>query len=152
MSKETSVFLPIAMAAYDLTIGGEGIRPALRWVKRYAPFVAAGIFYLAARSYSLGGIAPMRNTPDMEQGDILINFFPLVWAYIHKLVLPVKLVFYEYLTPAHSIADGMVIFSILVIIAIIIPRRMAPAEKQARPLRALMDIYPHASGISNIIF
>ncbi len=120
MSKETSVFLPIAMAAYDLTLGGEGITPVFRWVKRYAPFVAAGIFYLAARSYSLGGIAPMRNTPDMAEGDIIINFFPLVWAYIYKLVLPVELVFYEYLTPAHSIADGIVLFSILVILAIII--------------------------------
>ncbi len=120
MSKETSVFLPIAMVAYDLTIGGEGVRPVFRWIKRYAPFVAAGIFYLVARSYSLGGIAPMRNTPDMAGGDIALNFFPLVWAYIYKLVLPVELIFYEYLTPAHSVTDAVVIFSILVILAVII--------------------------------
>ena len=120
MSKETSVFLPIAMVAYDLTIGGESIKPVLRWIKRYAPFVAAGIFYLTVRSYSLGGIAPMRNTPDMAEGDIAINFLPLVWAYIYKLVLPVELIFYEYLTPASSITDGVVLFSILVIVIIII--------------------------------
>ena len=119
-SKETSVFLPMLLVAYDLIVKRERVSPFLPWVKRYAPFVGAGVLYLLARIASLGGITPMRNAPDLEAPSIALNFLPLVGTYIYKLLLPVKLIFFEYLRVAESIGDWRIVASALFIIGLVV--------------------------------
>ncbi len=119
LSKESSVFLPPLLVCYDLVVKREPVMPFLPWIKRYAPFIAAGFVYLVIRSLSLGGITPMPTTSDLSTGAITLNFFPLVGIYLYKLLLPINLIFLENFRMPVSIGDWRIAATILCLAAII---------------------------------
>ncbi len=119
LSKETAAFVPPLLVCYDLLIRREPVRPIKAWIVRYLPFVFVGIVYLVMRFQALGGITPMSNEPDLAEGDIVLNFFPLVHAYIGKLYRPVNLIFYEYLDVVTGLTDPRLLGSLVVIFSVI---------------------------------
>lgn len=119
LSKESSVFLPPLLVCYDLVIKREPVMPFIPWIKRYAPFIIAGLIYLVIRSLSLGGITPMPTTSNLTTGAITLNFFPLVGIYIYKLLLPIKLIFLENFRMPESIGDWRIAATIVSLAAII---------------------------------
>lgn len=119
LSKESSVFLPPLLVCYDLIIRREPVVPIVPWVKRYAPFIAAGFVYLIIRTYSLGGITPMPGTTELGTASILFNLIPLVGTYLYKLIVPINLIFYERFIAASGLTDWRVLASIITLAAII---------------------------------
>lgn len=119
LSKESSVFLPPLLVCYDLIIKREPVLPFMPWVKRYVPFIIAGLVYLIIRSLSLGGITPMPSFSELSTGSIILNFFPMVGVYLYKLLLPINLIFLERFRMPESIGDWRIAATI-VSLAIII--------------------------------
>ncbi len=87
--KETAIILPVLIIACDLTF-----EPGYRlkyFAKRYIPFILLSGFYLAARFFVLGGLAPHRQHGTLTVFQCVMNIFPLFAGYLERVILPLKL-------------------------------------------------------------
>jgi len=90
LCKETGLLLPFVLFIYDYAVKRR--RPLA--LKKYLPYLAVIIAYLAARSLALRGIMPAQSDERMaELGPFgyLINAFYLFVKYMEKLLLPLNL-------------------------------------------------------------
>lgn len=109
--KETAAALPLIVFLYDFSTG-RGIRE--RW-KAYALFAAAGGLYWLMRFHAIGALMHHKQS-DLSFFEAVLNVFPLVAAYLGKLVLPVGLsAIYEF-RPAVSLFDARVIAGAAVVV------------------------------------
>ncbi len=98
--KETAAALPVIIYLYDFSRGREIFE---RW-KAYALFAAAGGLYWLMRFNAIGGFMHHKQS-DLSFLEAGLNVFPLVAAYLGKLVLPMGLsAIYEF-RPAVSLFD-----------------------------------------------
>ncbi len=94
LSKETALTLPLMLLAYDysykkdLNLNKEGI---YRLIKRYLPYLAAALVYLAMRLYALGALVPSKGHAGLGIYGNVINALTLFSEYLGKLLLPVNL-------------------------------------------------------------
>jgi tetratricopeptide (TPR) repeat protein len=124
LCKETALTLPLMLAVYDYSSARNSYRP-LHYIKRYVPFLAVAVLYLAMRSLVLSGFAPLKRHSDLNAYEYFINVFPLFARYLEKLILPLDLkVFYVFkpisslLTTTGAVALGITLsFAVAAIIA-----------------------------------
>ena len=100
LSKETAAVLPILLFSYDLAVNRPeyfplGAGAVKRLARRYGPFVAVGVAYIAIRSYAIGGFAPTTRHAELGATDYLMNIPPLFAKYLYMLISPTAL------TPTH---------------------------------------------------
>ena len=123
--KETAAAMPVVVFLYDFSRGRE-MRG--RW-KAYAMFAAAGGLYWYMRFHAIGGLMHHKQS-DLSFLEAGLNVFPLVAAYLGKLVLPVGLsAIYEF-RPAVSLFDVRVMAGVAVVagfLAAIFFSRKSPA-------------------------
>lgn len=87
--KETALTLPALLIGYDIKFRMDR-RFSELW-KRYVPYVAVAVGYLAIRIYALGGFAPAKRFTSLSALEYVINVFPLFAQYIQKLFFPINL-------------------------------------------------------------
>ncbi|MEE9543822.1 MAG: tetratricopeptide repeat protein [Thermodesulfobacteriota bacterium] len=132
LGKETAmVFIPLIFL-YDLSSfkAQKGSGEGFKWTP-YIPFILAASLYMLLRTYALGGLV-QKETVDIGAFKALINIFPLFFAYIGKLVLPVNLSVIYSLEYAEKFSDPATLTGLLVSIAFIIlfiyyRKRVAPS-------------------------
>jgi protein O-mannosyl-transferase len=99
LSKEIALAFPAVLFAHDLAFR----RP--RPLRSLGPYLAAAAVYFALRWNALGGMQPVRRHEELGPGGVLLNVFPLVGAYLAKLVAPVGLSAFHAFDPVESPAD-----------------------------------------------
>lgn len=113
--KETAAALPSLVFLYDLS---SGRRVGERW-KSYALFIAAGAVYAIMRYSAIGGVMHHKQI-DFNIADTVINIFPLVTAYLGKLVFPAGLsALYEF-HPARTVFDIRVLAGLVIAVAFLV--------------------------------
>ena len=109
-SKEPGLTLPLLLVAYDYTFG-RGLNTSS--MRRYAPYVIAGLVYLALRTFALGGFAPASGTEAELNLEYLVNVPFLFALYLGKLLVPINLnAFYDLSPLASSLAWRMIVASV----------------------------------------
>jgi len=101
LCKETALVLPAALVAYDAVLQPWNRSRALRWL----PFLAVAAGYVALRWHALGGLAPERRHAELTGLQLLVNVFPLLAAYLWKLVFPFGLNAFHVLHPVESLLE-----------------------------------------------
>ncbi len=112
LSKETAITFPAIAIAYDLVTPGAPPRWGER-ARRYAPYAAAIVAYLALRAAALPEFAPLRRHAELGWAGYAVNVFPLFADYLVKLVLPLDLNAFHVFRPIGSILSARGIASLL---------------------------------------
>jgi tetratricopeptide (TPR) repeat protein len=102
--KEPALTLPVLLLAYDYIFRKEPTR-FLYYVKRYTPFLAIGLGYLALRIYALGAFAPVQSRLNLSAYQYAINVFPLFMQYLEKLLVPLNLNAFYVFHPITSLLE-----------------------------------------------
>lgn len=111
--KETAALIPALMLAYDWLLRGE--RDVAAAFKRYLPFAAAGVAYIAMRQYVLHGMAHPESYP---LRDILLTLPTFLWFYVRELIWPIGLsVFHDVPFVTHPTFSNFVLPLLGVVIA-----------------------------------
>ena len=115
LSKETAMALIPMIFLYGYFFRKEGARGWARGsLIQYIPFIVIALLYLVLRSYSFSFIA-IEKKLDISLYESMLAVFPLLSAYLGKLLFPVTLnVLYPYYKVS-TIADMRVILSFLVL-------------------------------------
>jgi len=109
LSKETAMALIIIIPLYEFS--RLGLRCLKRW-RIYLCYLIPAVFYMAMRTYALGGMTQM-SLIKMSFYEGLINVPPLVARYLGKLLLPVGLSVIYSFEPVHSALSFMFILGLL---------------------------------------
>jgi tetratricopeptide (TPR) repeat protein len=88
LSKESSLSLPLVLAAYDIAFRERPLR-IREGIKRYAPFLVVVLTYLALRYSALGGM--IRPFVKLSVYENIINMPYLFAMYLLKLLFPTRL-------------------------------------------------------------
>ena len=110
--KETALTLPLLLFIYDCAFGRS--KDYLSYLKKYIPYISAGIVYLILRFHALGGLAPDTRHAELSSYQYVINVFPLFSQYIEKLLLPLDLKAFYVLHPITSIFEPQGLLSLIV--------------------------------------
>jgi tetratricopeptide (TPR) repeat protein len=116
LCKEPALTLPLLIVAFDYSTDRISSGPAARAaLKRYLPYIAVGLIYLALRVHSLHGFAPAWiSHRELGTHAQAATAFQLFSAYLWKLLFPVDLSAYYLLHPVKSLHDSAAILSLLV--------------------------------------
>ena len=112
LSKETGLTLPAVLIVYDYMR-----RKSIKNLpfKNYLPFLLVAVGYILMRSYALKGVSPREaylEHPVLQA----LNFFPVMLKFLWKLLLPINLTPAYIYEPILSVADPLMLVSIVVII------------------------------------
>lgn len=115
LSKETGLTFPAVLIAYDYMR-----RKSIKSLpfKNYVPFVLVAIGYILMRSYALKGVSPREAYLEHPLLQAL-NFFPVMLKFLGKLVLPVNLTPAYIYEPVLSVANPLMLVSIIVVILLV---------------------------------
>jgi hypothetical protein len=103
VSKETAAVVPVILIGYDLLVRKTPPSAVSTWLKRYAPFVAAGAVYIAIRMAALGVLTPSEDKyAFLTDAQYAMNVAVLFAMHMWKLVLPTGLTVAHVFTPALS--------------------------------------------------
>ena len=105
LSKEVALVFPGILAAHDLAWGNWRRRGARALARAALPFAAALVVYFALRVHALGALAPVRRHAELGAWELLLNVFPLLGAYLLKLVVPSDLTVFHAFEPVVSVSD-----------------------------------------------
>jgi len=109
LSKETAMALIIIIPLYEFS--RLGLRCLKRW-RIYLCYLIPAVFYMAMRTYALGGMTQM-SLMKMSFYEGLINVPPLVARYLGKLLLPVGLSVIYSFEPVHSALSVMFVIGLI---------------------------------------
>jgi tetratricopeptide (TPR) repeat protein len=123
--KEPALTLPAVLLAYDYLFRKEQIR-FLDYVKRYSPYIAIVLGYLALRIHALGEFAPVKSHVTLSAYQYAINIFPLFTHYLEKLLLPLNLNAFYVFHPINSLYElkgalsliATAVFAVLLLLAL----------------------------------
>ncbi len=115
LSKETAVVIPLLIMLYDWLFEGQGrIRALASGWKRYAPYFALALVYLAVRRLALGRVSQCPYWGDSVWTTVL-TMFRAALEYVRLLFLPLRLrVDYVYQLSA-SLLDWRVLGSLAIL-------------------------------------
>ncbi len=138
LSKETGLTLPAVLIAYDYMR-----RRSIRSIpfRNYVPFVLVAIGYILLRSYVLKGVSPREaylEHPVLQA----LNFFPVMLKFLGKLILPVNLSPAYIYEPILSVADPLMLVSIVVVISLVCLLWRYRFAKPWLPVAAVMLFIP----------
>ena len=136
-SKEAALVLPFFIILYDYFRGSLGDERRGMNLKAYPAYFAILIFYLLMRFNAIGEVVAR----ELYSDDVFVlsaNILPLAVEYLGLLIFPVKLSHYHFFTPATSLGDPMIVFSVVVLSVAVISlfsfvrreRRRLPAAKE----------------------
>jgi protein O-mannosyl-transferase len=131
LCKEPAVTLPIVLIAYDVSFGKKEESFFSRG-KKYVPYLIVLGIYFAARTYALGGFAPVKAHGDLSSYQYAINVFPLFARYLRKLLFPVNLSAFYTLGPVYSLMEVKGILGLAVSVAYIALSLLA--YRKSKPL------------------
>jgi len=114
-SKETALMLAPAIALYE-HLFRESSEPHLRRPLFYLGHVAALVFYLVMRIFSLGGFQVATNPYGvLPPAQFLLSAVYLVGKYVAKLLVPSPFNIFHVFHPARGLADWRVLGGLLVL-------------------------------------
>lgn len=114
LTKETAIVFPALIFIFEAA--SRGARNALSpgSLKKYAPYSAAALSFLAMRIYAIGSITPSEKISASLTGtQHLVNAFPLFFKYMRSLVLPINNHPLQLFEPFMSVSEPRVFLSIL---------------------------------------
>ena len=119
LCKETALTLPILLIAYDYS-SSQSHDPSSAWVPRnlkshmmrYLPYIIVAGIYFTLRTNAIGGFAPQKAHPELDNWQYFINIFPLFIQYLEKLILPINLNVFYVFHPISSIMEPKGIINI----------------------------------------
>ena len=112
LSKETSLALPLLIAAFDIIFRD---REKFRFRARYIPYGVVIIIYFALRINALSGLTPRPGSHSyLSAFQYFINIFPLFIDHMKTLIVPIKLSIYHVFHPVYSAGEFRSIISFLV--------------------------------------
>jgi tetratricopeptide (TPR) repeat protein len=119
LTKETAVLLPLLFFIYDRTRGRDEKVLGAPVVKRYAPYLAAAVIYIAIRSYILGGeaIPTEKLHAYLTGGQFVLNSMVLLAKDLGFMILPMGSFPLQLLDPVYSVAEPRAILSIAALLA-----------------------------------
>jgi tetratricopeptide (TPR) repeat protein len=109
--KEPAITFPVILVAYDLSFKRPG--SVLPW-RRYLPYAAVTVLYLAARAHALGGMAPFNRYAALTASETIINIISLFPQYLRMLLVPTGLNAFYTFHPAGSLVEPRVLLSLLI--------------------------------------
>lgn len=116
LSKETAATFLIFIIAFDLSTG-RGFFKKRSLI--YVPYFLITVLYMVMRTSAMGTIPQMGESP-YSLFEVIINIFPLILAYMSKLLVPINIsVVYTY-TPVLSLTEPRTLISILVTLALLV--------------------------------
>ncbi|HBR17236.1 MAG TPA: hypothetical protein DD725_06480 [Deltaproteobacteria bacterium] len=120
LCKETALTLPILLIVYDYSSSQSKIQNLKSHMMRYIPYIIVAGIYFTLRTNAIGGFAPQKAHPELDNWQYLINIFPLFIQYLEKLILPINLNAYHVLHPISSILEWKAIASVIITFAFIL--------------------------------
>lgn len=99
LCKEPALTLPLILISYDSLFR----KPRRLNLKKYIPYLAVSVVYLALRLHALRGLVPVRPSVDLTPYEYIINVFPLFCQYLEKLLFPANLSFWRDFHPIKSL-------------------------------------------------
>ena len=141
LSKETALTLPLLLAVYDYSSAQNAFKP-LRYVKRYIPFLAAALFYLAMRTVVLSGFAPLKRHSALNAYEYFINIFPLFARYLEKLILPLNLKVYYVFHPISSLLTTVGAVSLAVTLSFVVAAVVAGRKNKLIFFNLMIIVIP----------
>ena len=105
-AKETTIVVPLVLAAWDLAF----VRPLPRlawWLRRQAPYAVALLPYLALRFTAIAEVTPLRRHTELGPLDYVVNALPLFAQHLGALLLPVRLSAFHVFHPAPPLSASV---------------------------------------------
>ncbi len=113
-SKEAALVLPFFIILYDFIRGGFGQAPRRKNFKAYPAYFIILIFYLLMRLNAIGE-AVAQSLYSEEFAVLSANILPIAVEYLRLFFYPVGLSHYHFFTPATSLTEPTIVFSVVVL-------------------------------------
>lgn len=135
--KETAAALPVFILIYDIIKRKDEGLTTVSKIKRYIPYVLAGVAYLVMRYYAMGGgFAPgVKLHGYLTRFQFFLNLFPLFARYAGALIFPLNEYPIQPLDPVYSISETRAFLSVL--LALSVALAIAISMKKLQPLYSL---------------
>jgi Flp pilus assembly protein TadD len=113
-SKEAALVLPFFIILYDYLRRSLGVTRGRMNLKAYPAYFAILIFYLFMRFNAIGEVVAKKLYSD-DIFAVSANILPIAVEYLRLLFFPLKLSHYHFFTPASSLGEPMIVFSVVVL-------------------------------------